>query len=238
MVEAKIPLRDRIILALDLDTPEKAKALVERTEAQLGFYKVGLQLFLAGGFEVVDWLVGRGHRVMLDLKLHDISATVALAVEQLCRHQVTFATVHGEPPVVKAAVAAAQGRVGILAVTVLTSLGEEDLRGVGITMALPDLVLHRARVALAAGCAGVVASAQEAARLRRELGNDFAIVTPGIRPGAELLNRHDDQNRVMTPGRAIGAGADYLVVGRPISQAGDPLTVITAMQAEIAAALG
>ena len=233
-----IPLRDRIILALDVDSPEKARTLVERTESHLGFYKVGLQLFLAGGFEVVDWLVGRGHRVMLDLKLHDISATVGLAVEQLCRHRVTFATVHGEAPVVKAAVEAAQGRVGILAVTVLTSLGEEDLRASGITMALPDLVLHRARTALAAGCAGVVASAQEATMLRRELGRDFAIVTPGIRPGADLLNNADDQNRIMTPGMAIRVGADYLVVGRPISQAADPVAVIAAMQAEIAAALG
>lgn len=237
MPNPPIPLRDRIIIALDVDSPEKARALVERTEAHLGFYKVGLQLFLAGGFEVVDWLVGRGHRVMLDLKLHDISATVGLAVELLCRHGVTFATVHGEPPVVRAAVGAARGRVGILAVTVLTSLGEEDLRGVGITMTLPDLVLHRARTALAAGCVGVVASAQEAALLRRELGNAFAIVTPGIRPGGDLLNHRDDQNRVMTPGRAIAAGADYLVVGRPISQAADPLAVIAAMQAEIAAAL-
>lgn len=237
MSNLPIPLRDRIILALDVDSPEKARALVERTEAHLGFYKVGLQLFLAGGFEVVDWLVGRGHQVMLDLKLHDISATVGLAVEQLCRHRVTFATVHGEPPVVRAAVGAARGRVGILAVTVLTSLGEEDLRGVGITMALPDLVLYRARAALAAGCAGVVASAQEAALLRRELGRDFAIVTPGIRPGADLLNTSDDQNRVMSAGQAIAAGADYLVVGRPISQAAAPLAVIAVMQAEIAAAL-
>ncbi len=238
MSESNIPLRERIILALDVDHPDKAKMLVERTESHLGFYKVGLQLFLAGGFEVVDWLVGRGHRVMLDLKLHDISATVGLAVEQLCHHGVTFATVHGEPPVVRAAVGAAQGRVGILAVTVLTSLGEEDLRGVGITMTLPELVLHRARIALAAGCTGVVASAQEAAMLRRELGYDFTIVTPGIRPGADLLNSRDDQNRVMTAGLAVAAGADYLVVGRPISQAADPIAVIAAMQAEIAAALG
>lgn len=237
MTNPPIPLRDRIILALDVDSPEKARILVERTESHLGFYKVGLQLFLAGGFEVVDWLVGRGHRVMLDLKLHDISATVGLAVEQLCHHGVTFATVHGEPPVVRAAVGASHGRVGILAVTVLTSLGEEDLRGVGITMPLPDLVLHRARTALAAGCAGVVASAQEAALLRRELGRDFAIVTPGIRPGADLLSSSDDQNRIMTPGKAIAAGADYLVIGRPISQAGDPIAVIEALQAEIAAVL-
>jgi orotidine-5'-phosphate decarboxylase len=238
MTNSFIPLRDRIILALDLDTPEKAKALVERTEEHLGFYKVGLQLFLAGGFEMVDWLVGRGHQVMLDLKLYDIPATVGLAVEQLCRHHVTFATVHGEGPVVKAAAAAAQGKVGILAVTVLTSLGEEDLRAGGISMALPDLVLHRARTALSAGCAGVVASAREAVMLRQELGHGFAIVTPGIRPGADLLNSNDDQNRIMTPGRAIAAGADYLVVGRPISQAVDPIAVISAMQAEVSEVLG
>jgi len=237
MTTPPIPLRDRIILALDVDSPEKAMTLVEHTESHLGFYKVGLQLFLAGGFEVVDWLVERGHRVMLDLKLHDISATVGLAVQQICRHRVSFATVHGEPPVVRAAVEAGQDRVGILAVTVLTSLNQEDLREGGITMPLTDLVLYRAKSALAAGCTGVVASAQEAALLRQKLGGDFTIVTPGIRPGGDLLNTSDDQNRVMTAGRAIAAGADYLVVGRPISQAYDPMAVIAAMQAEIAAAL-
>jgi orotidine-5'-phosphate decarboxylase len=234
---ANIALRDRIILALDLDHPDQARELVEKTESHLGFYKVGLQLFLADWFGIVDWLIDRGHRVMLDLKLHDISATVALAVAQLAAHGVTFATVHGEAPVVKAATVAATGRVGILAVTVLTSLGEEDLRQSGIVMPLPDLVLQRARTALAAGCRGVVASGQEAAMLRRELGRDFVIVTPGIRPNSALLNNRDDQHRVQTAGRAIANGADYLVVGRPISQAADPLAVIEAMQAEIVTAL-
>ncbi len=233
VTKQRIPLRDRIILALDVDHPDKARELVEKTESHLGFYKVGLQLFLADWFGTVDWLIGRGHRVMLDLKLHDISATVGLAVAQLAEHGVTFATVHGEAPVVRAAAAAAGARVGILAVTVLTSLAEDDLRQSGITMALPDLVLHRARLALAAGCRGVVASGREAALLRRELGRDFAIVTPGIRPGSTLLNKSDDQNRVMTAGKAIAAGADYLVVGRPISQSVEPLAVIEAMQAEI-----
>jgi len=234
----KIPLRDRIILALDVAHPDQARELVLKTESHLGFYKVGLQLFLAGWFGIVDWLIGRGHRVMLDLKLHDISATVGLAVAQLAEHGVTFATVHGEAPVVRAASAAAGDRLGILAVTVLTSLGEEDLRQSGITMTLPDLVLHRARIALAAGCSGVVASGQEATMLRRELGSNFTIVTPGIRPGTTLLNSGDDQNRVMTAGRAIASGADYVVVGRPISQAAEPLAVIEAMQTEIAAKLG
>jgi orotidine-5'-phosphate decarboxylase len=238
MKPAEIALRDRIILALDVDHPDQARELVKKTESHLGFYKVGLQLFLADWFGTVDWLIDRGHRVMLDLKLHDISATVGLAVAQLAEHGVTFATVHGETPVVRAAVAAAGGRVGILAVTVLTSLGEEELRQSGITMALPELVLQRTRFALAAGCSGVVASGREAALLRRELGADFAIVTPGIRPDSILLNSRDDQNRIMTAGRAIAAGADYLVVGRPISQAADPLAVIDSMQAEITAELG
>lgn len=234
----KISLRDRIILALDVDHPDKARELVEKTESHLGFYKVGLQLFLADWFGIVDWLIARGHRVMLDLKLHDISATVGLAVEQLAEHGVTFATVHGEAPVVRAAAQAAAGRVQILAVTVLTSLGEEDLRQSGISMPLTDLVLHRARTALAAGCSGVVASGHEALMLRRELGPDFTIVTPGIRPGSTLLHSRDDQNRVMTAGRAIANGADYIVVGRPISQAAAPLAVIEALQAEIVAEPG
>ncbi len=237
MKATEIALRDRIILALDVESPERARTLVEKTETHLGFYKVGLQLFLAGWFEVVDWLIGRGHKVMLDLKLHDISATVGLAVEQLSKHGVTFATVHGEGPVVKAATAAAGDRLGILAVTVLTSLSEEDLKAAGITLSISELVLRRARTSLAAGCAGVVASAREAEMLRRELGHDFTIVTPGIRPGGDLLDAHDDQSRIMTPGRAIAAGSDYLVVGRPISKANDPIGVIEAMQAEIAAVL-
>ncbi|MBU0481637.1 MAG: orotidine-5'-phosphate decarboxylase [Proteobacteria bacterium] len=230
MTLKNIDIRDRIILALDVDSPAKAKDLIARTESHLGFYKVGLQLFLAGGFDIVDWIVDRGHKVMLDLKLHDISATVALAVEQLAGHGVYFATVHGEPPVVRAAAAAAGDRVRILAVTVLTSLGEDDLRSVGITMPLPELVRFRARAALEAGCSGVVASGHEAAMLRRELGEDFFIVTPGIRQGNTVMNGSDDQTRIMTAGAAIENGANHVVVGRPISKATDPVAVIEEMQ--------
>jgi len=232
-----IELRDRIILALDVKSPEQARELIKRTESHLGFYKVGLQLFLAGGFDIVDWIVARGHQVMLDLKLHDISATVGLAVEQLAGHGISFATVHGEPPVVKAAAEAAGDKVRILAVTVLTSLGAEDLRDVGITMALPDLVMFRTRAALAAGCSGVVASGHEAVMLRKTLGADFTIVTPGIRSGGNIMEGGDDQARIMTAGMAIDNGADHVVVGRPISKAADPVAVIEGMQAEIGGAL-
>jgi len=238
MAGKDIDLRDRIILALDVENPEIAKELVKRTESHLGFYKVGLQLFFAGGFDIVDWIVDRGHQVMLDLKLHDISATVALAVEQLAGHGVFFATVHGEPSVVKAAAAAAGDTVRILAVTVLTSLGEEDLKDVGITKSLPELVQFRARAALAAGCAGVVASGHEAAMLRENFGRDFFIVTPGIRPGANIMDGSDDQTRIMTAGRALANGADHVVVGRPISKAADPIAVIEEIQTDIEKSLG
>lgn len=230
-----IPLRERIILALDVERPELAKAWVERTEEAIGFYKVGLQLFLAGWFDTVEWIAKRGHKVMLDLKLFDIPETVKLAVRQLNGRGVCLATVHGQPPIIRAAVEA-KGDVKLLAVTVLTSTGEEDLRAEGMTGTIAELVDLRARQALELGCDGVVASGHEAARLRAGLGQDFLIVTPGIRPADH--NGQDDQTRVMTAGRAIANGADHVVVGRPITRAAEPLAVIRAMQAEIAAAVG
>lgn len=232
-----IPLRDRIILALDVPSPETARQLVLATEAQLGFYKVGLQLFMADWFHTVDWIVGRGHKVMVDLKFFDIPETVHLAVKQLMARQVSLATVHGNDAIVKAAMAATQDKsfdesLKILAVTVLTSFGEEDLRAMGMTQSIEDLVYFRAKRALDLGCDGIVSSGLEAARLRNQLGEKLLIVTPGIRPGANI-DESDDQKRVMSAGQAIGAGADYVVVGRPITKADDPKKVITALQKEI-----
>ena len=236
MQPKSIPLNERIIFALDVDSADKAKKLVERLESHIRFYKVGLQLFLAGWFPVVQWIAERGHRVMLDLKFYDIPQTVKLAVGQLKGKGVTFATVHGNEPIVSAAVQAG-AEVKILAVTVLTSFGQEDMEGfLGVRCEVEDLVLSRARRAIDSGADGVVASGVEARRLRSELGSDFLIITPGVRPAGTGFGR-DDQKRIVTAGQAIRAGADYVVVGRPIRDAADPISVIEAMQEEIAANL-
>jgi len=228
----EIAKRERIILALDVETPAAAKELVLRTESHLGFYKVGLQLFMAGCFEMVEWLAGRGHKVMLDLKFFDIPETVKLAVAQLAGRGVSLATIHGNDPIIRAALAAERD-FKLLAVTVLTSFGEEDLRAMGMTGPIEDLVLLRARRALELGCDGVVCSGLEAARLRHELGGKLLLVTPGIRPGANVMDQADDQTRIMTAGRALANGADHLVVGRPITKAADPIAVIEQLWQEM-----
>ena len=207
-----------------------------RLESHIRFYKVGLQLFLAGGFPVVQWIAGRGHKVMLDLKFYDIPQTVKLAVRELTGKGVTFATVHGNEPIVAAAVQA-KAEVKILAVTVLTSFGQEDMEGFfGVRCQVEDLVLERARRAIDSGADGIVASGVEARRLRSELGGNFLIIAPGIRPAGTAAGR-DDQKRIITAGQAIRGGADYVVVGRPIRDAAAPISMIEAMQEEIAAAL-
>jgi len=231
-----IPAKERIILALDVDSTRKAKELIKKTESQLSFYKVGLQLFLAGGFKIVDWIRGRGHKVMLDLKFFDIPETVRLAVSQCNDRGVTFITVHGNDPIIRAALSA-KGDMAVLAVTVLTSFGEEDMREMGMSRPVADLVYFRAKRALELGCDGVVSSGLEAGLLRQGLGNKLLIVTPGIRPGANVSDNSDDQKRVVTARQAIVDGADYVVVGRPISKAVDPLGVITSMQDGIRAGL-
>jgi orotidine-5'-phosphate decarboxylase len=231
-----IPEKDRIILALDVDSTRKAKELIKKTESQLSFYKVGLQLFLAGGFQIIDWLRARGHKVMLDLKFFDIPETVRLAVSQCNDRGVSFITVHGNDPIIRAALAA-KGGMAVLAVTVLTSFGEEEMREMGMSRPVADLVYYRAKRALELGCDGVVSSGLEASRLRQGLGNKLLIVTPGIRPGANVSDNSDDQKRIVTARQAIIGGADYVVVGRPISKADDPLGVITTMQEGIRAGL-
>lgn len=228
-----IPLEERIIFALDVADPRTAFELVDRLSGRIRFFKVGLQLFFAGGWPVVEHIVRLGCKVMLDLKLHDIPATVELAVRQFADRGITYTTVHGYGPVVEAALAALT-EVRILAVTVLTSFAADQLSELQYQGTVEDLVLQRARTALGLGCHGVVCSAREAALLRSYLGTEFILVTPGIRPSGADLN---DQQRVATPGRAIADGADHLVIGRPIRDAADPDATIAAIQREIATAL-
>ena len=228
-----IPLNERIIFALDVDSKEKAEKWVDRLESHIRFYKVGLQLFIAGWFPVIDMITQRGHKVMVDLKIFDIPETVKLAINQLKGHNVTFATVHGNDPILRAAVEEKNG-MKILAVTVLTSFDEADMKEMGLTRSVEDLVLHRAKRALDLNCDGVISSGLEASRLRQHLGNNFLIVSPGIRPGKNIDEiREDDQKRIATAQQAIKDGADYIVVGRPISTATDPIAVVKEMQDEI-----
>ncbi len=232
MTSKQIPLRERIIVALDVDTTEKAREIVKRCESHVGFYKVGLQLFMASWFESVDWILDRGHKVMLDLKFFDIPETVQAAVFQVNSRGVSLTTIHGNDAIVRAAVEA-RGDMKLLAVTVLTSFGEEDMRAMGMTQPVADLVFFRAKRALELGCDGVVSSGLEAGRLRDGLGERLLIVTPGIRPGANVMDPADDQKRIVTAGLAIGNGADHVVVGRPITRSRDPVQVIEMMQREI-----
>jgi orotidine-5'-phosphate decarboxylase len=237
MQPKNIPIKERIIFALDVDSPDLAKNLVKKLESHIGFYKVGLQLFLAGWFPIVEWIAERGHKVMVDLKFFDVPETVKLAVGQLKNRHITFATVHGNDPILKAA-AEARNEVKILAVTVLTSFGEEDMEDLaGRPCKVEDLVLARARRAISAGIDGIVSSGLEARRLRDELGDNFLIVTPGIRPARSSDMPADDQKRVITAGQAISNGADHIVVGRPIKTASDPIAVVESMQKEIESAL-
>ncbi|WP_136809241.1 orotidine-5'-phosphate decarboxylase [Desulfosediminicola flagellatus] len=237
MSKNEIPLKDRIIVALDVNDQEKAKEIVKQCESHIGFFKVGLQLFMSSYFDTVDWIVDRGHKVMLDLKFFDIPETVKLAVEQVNSRGVTFATIHGNDPIIRAAVEA-RGDMQLLAVTVLTSFGEEDLRAMGMTQSVEDLVYYRAKRALELGCDGVVSSGLEAERMRNDLGEKLLIVTPGIRPGANIEDSGDDQKRIVTAGMAISNGANHVVVGRPITKAEDPIKVIEMMQRDIVESKG
>jgi len=228
----RIPREERLIAALDVASAEQAKSLVESLGDSVRFYKVGLELFMAGGmFELMDWLTKKGNRVFADLKFFDIPETVAAAVRGLRNRGVTFATVHGNQAMLEAA-GEAKGEVKILAVTVLTSLDQGDLDDLGFRCDVEQLVLSRARRALEAGCDGVIASGIEAPALRRELGERLLVVTPGIRP---VQNRpSDDQKRTVDVAQAFANGADYIVVGRPIRQAADPRAAAQAIQETIA----
>ncbi len=226
----------RLIFALDFADPAEALGWVERLDQELSFFKVGLQLFLAGGWPLVDAILERGNQVMLDLKFFDIPATVARAMEQVAGRGVAYATIHGNEPIIQAAVAA-RGPVKVLAVTVLTSFDETDLRAMGLTGSIEDLVFARAKKALDLGCDGVVCSALEAQRLRSAFGHRFLVVTPGIRPGGRHEAAADDQKRIATARQAVARGADHVVVGRPIRTAADPLAVVRQIKQEIAAGL-
>jgi len=233
VTKKQVPLEERIIFALDVDSPEAAQKWVERLESHVRFYKVGLQLFLAGWFHIIDWILGRGHRVMVDLKFYDIPETVSLAVRQLQGRGVSFATVHGNDPIIQAAVKEKRD-LKILAVTVLTCFGEEDMIEMfGQPANIEELVFSRARRALNIGADGIVSSGLEAQRLRENLGDKFLIVTPGIRPGTNRQIPMDDQKRIVTAWEAMANGADHVVVGRPISTAADPIAVVEQMQKEI-----
>ncbi|MCX7960879.1 MAG: orotidine-5'-phosphate decarboxylase [Burkholderiales bacterium] len=226
--------RDRLIVALDVPRAADARALVERLGDAACVYKLGLELFTADGyFELVDWLVARGAKVFADLKLYDIPETVRRATANVAASGATFLTVHGHRSLLEAA-ASAKGRLKLLAVTVLTSFDARDLAEMRANATVEELVLARARAAAEAGCDGVIASAREAARLKREFGDRLLVVTPGIRAAGEP---HGDQKRTLTAGEAIRAGADYLVVGRPIRDARDPREAALAIQRDIAAAL-
>lgn len=228
-----IPRAERLIAALDFAEAEEAKALVRLLGDSVSFYKVGLELFMSGGvFELIDWLAGRGNKIFADLKFFDIPETVSAAVRKLRNRGVTFATVHGNQAMLEAA-GKAKGEVGILAVTVLTSLDQGDLDDLGFQCDVETLVLSRARRALEAGCDGVISSGMEAPALKRELGDRLLVVTPGIRP---VQNRPsgDDQKRTVDAAQAFANGADYIVVGRPIRQARDPRAAAQAIQASIA----
>jgi orotidine-5'-phosphate decarboxylase len=231
-----IPLNERIIFALDVPSHEEAMHLINTLESEIRFFKVGLQLFLSSGFQIIDEIVRRGCKVMLDLKFFDIPETVHLAVSQLNNRGVTFATVHGNDPILRAA-AQAKGDVKILAVTVLTSFCEDDMRAMGLSGSIADLVLRRSRNALEIGCDGVVALALEAQPLRNALDENFLIVTPGIRPGANIDDGSDDQKRIATAKNAISNGADYVVIGRPIRNSSDPAALVRSLQQEIAQGL-
>jgi orotidine-5'-phosphate decarboxylase len=229
-------MRDRLIIALDVDSARQAQAIVQSVGASASTFKVGKQLFTAEGPQIVRDLVASGKNVFLDLKFHDIPNTVASAVKQATQLRVSMLTVHasGGSKMLKAASDAAGTSTLVLAVTVLTSLSDEDLSEIGIAGNVQAQVLRLGALARANGIRGLVASAHEATELRRELGDDFAIVTPGVRP---VGGEKGDQARVVTPADALRAGASHIVVGRPITEAADPAAAARRILSELEGAL-
>lgn len=227
-----VPRRERLIFALDVPDAESARRLVTQLGDAVQFYKIGLELFMAGGyFELLDWLKQQHKKVFVDLKFFDIPATVQAAVRQLAQRGADFCTVHGNQSIMETA-AEAKGNLKVLAVTVLTSLDRGDLDDLGFHCDVEQLVLSRARRALDAGCDGVVSSGLEVARLRAFIDHRLLVVTPGIRP---VDNRpEDDQKRTVSVEQALHGGADYIVVGRPIRTAPDPRAAAEAIQTTIA----
>lgn len=227
-----IPREERLIVALDVPDAAAAKALVEQLGDTVKFYKIGLELFMAGGyFELLEWLSAKGKKIFVDLKFFDVPETVRSAVRALANYNVEFATIHGNQAIMEAA-GKDKGKVKILAVTALTSLDRGDLDDLGFSCDVEKLVLSRARRSLEAGCDGVISSGLEAPILRSELGSRVMVVTPGIRP---VENKpEDDQKRTVDVAQAFRNGADYIVVGRPIRTAADPVAAAKAVQQSIA----
>jgi orotidine-5'-phosphate decarboxylase len=219
---------ERLIVALDVPSAAEARALAEKLGDAVRFYKVGLELFSADGyFELIEWLVSRGNKVFADLKLLDIPETVKRATANLSRSGATFLTVHAHRSVLEAA-AREKRAMQILAVTVLTSFDQGDLAEMGATKTLEALVLERAAAAAETGCDGVISSPLEAAKIKARFKDRLLVVTPGIRPAG--ASSGDDQKRTMDVAQAFAAGADYIVVGRPIRSAADPRAAALAMQ--------
>lgn len=231
---SKIAARDRLILALDVPSSVEADRLLDHVHDQIGFVKIGLELYTAAGPDMVKRVIDRGKRVFLDLKFLDIEETVRRATTRVAAMGVEFLTVHANR---KALAAAVQGRgnssLKLLAVTVLTNFDSQDLRDMGIQHSVQELVSARALLASEVGCDGVVASGEEAGVLRPKVGPRFLIVTPGVRPAGKGV---DDHARVTTPTQTIAAGADYLVIGRPIRDAADPAAAAAAILSEMQAA--
>lgn len=228
------PARDRLIVGLDVPTIAEARAVVATLGDAVTFYKIGYQLAFAGGLELARELAADGKKIFLDMKLLDIDNTVAKGVEAIVGMGVSMLTIHAYPKAMRAAVEAARGSdLCLLAVTVLTSMDEQDVIDAGYEYDPHTLVLRRAEQALAAGMDGIVCSASEALAVRRIVGPDMAVVTPGIRPAGAA---HGDQKRVMTPADALAAGASHLVVARPVVAAADRLAAARAILAEMAAA--
>ena len=227
----QIPVRERLIFALDVPTVNEAENIVEILGDSVQFYKLGLEIFMAGGYyELIDKLHAKGKKVFVDLKFFDVPNTVASAIRQLKNHRAEFATVHGSDQILKAA-CEAKNETKILAVTVLTSLDQSDVEALGFKVSVEDIVYSRAKRALEIGCDGVISSGLEAPKLRKDLGDNFLIVVPGIRP---VENREiDDQKRTIDVEDAFMNGADYIVVGRPIKNAPDPKIAAEAIQSRI-----
>lgn len=230
---APVDPRERVIIALDLPDLATARAMIAKLGDAARFLKIGHELAFVGGLELARELAQAGRQVFVDLKLHDIPNTVRQGVAQIADLGARFLTVHAYPQTLAAAAAASGSRLDILGVTVLTSMADADLAEAGYGLGVTELVLRRARQVEAAGCAGLVCSAEDIAAIRGQIGPKLAIVTPGIRPRGSASG---DQKRVMTPRAAIEAGADYLVIGRPITQSSAPRAALEAILAEIDAA--
>ena len=226
-----IPVRERLIMALDLPSIPEAKALVEELGDSVIFYKVGMELFMSGDyFTFIEWLKEHNKKVFVDLKFFDISATVGRAIKALSNKGVDLATIHGNDAIMEAA-AANKGDLKVLAVTALTSLDRGDLDDLGFKCDVRELVLSRAKRALQIGCDGIVSSGLEVAMIRKELDNRLLVITPGIRPVDNRVD--DDQKRVVSVEQAFQNGADYIVVGRPIRDAENRQAMAEKIQQQI-----